>query len=581
MAIIEKIKDILKGEIGEDFEAKKVVSIKDSDKVLNKKIQLRIDEAEQIRKPKLPKWQDSLKFFDGDHWQVAQVSIPTYKADIVINKVFSTFRSLVAFETDNKPSPVLVPIMNPKTPDETKELLIKQAEMVESRLDDIWDDRFIPTVMTEIYYDRYIYDDGYGMYFWNTEDDDVDFEAIKPTELLRSPGAISIENAEYIIVEKKRSRKFLSDKYKKELIDKIKFVKTQDETKPGEVSATPVEKSERENLAVVYYYFEDDIRIVKSGDVILEKIRNPFWEWRSPKTQTEEMQKRFGDKIPQGWKPVKNHLKKPEKPIVHFKGYHLSCEFESRSLMKQLMPLNMAINKRKCQIQDIIDGTGNPQKIIDPSVPETEVRKITSQPGLKIRVHPDKYRTEPPSAPPAATFDDMLHSEQKFDDTAGHHDISRGAVPSKRMTKAETQMLRQTDVTPVRLLMRNSEVAMTKLLNGWVQLMKLFYDQPHYISKLNQLSAERVGEYLSRDDIPDNLSVQIKVGSTMPVAKELQRNEYKADFAAGALDLLTYLELMDYPNPKKIYDRIVETQKAAAEAAAAEAAAKGGTAAAQ
>ena len=105
--------------------------------------------------------------------------------------------------------------------------------------------------------------------------------------------------------------------------------------------------------------------------------------------------------------------------------------------------------------------------------------------------------------------------------------------------------------------------------------MKLFYDQPHYISKLNQLSEERVGEYLSRDDIPDNLSVQIKVGSTMPVAKEMQRNEYKADFAAGALDLMSYLELMDYPNPKKIYDRIVEQQQAAAEVVATEETVKG------
>ena len=193
------------------------------------------------------------------------------------------------------------------------------------------------------------------------------------------------------------------------------------------------------------------------------------------------------------------------KPIVHFKGYHLGGEFESRSLMKQIMKLNEAVNVRKCQIQDILNGTGSPQIVIDPSVSRDDAEKITSKPGLKIRVNPALIKVIPPSAPPPFTLEDMIHTERSFSDMVGLHEVSIGAASRKRQTGKELELLKESDITPIRLLMRNSESALIKLINGWVQLMKLFYDQPHYIGQLGQTGAERYGEFLIREEIPDNL----------------------------------------------------------------------------
>ena len=539
-------------------ESKKEIKLSDSDKTLLSKLEVRIDEGLAIRRTKKAEWRKYLRFFGGDQYNSIGVRLPPYKSNIFVNKVFATFRSLIALETDAKPSPIVNSRI--REDEQVKEDVIKANKKVESALDDIWDLRQVPLTLTEIYYDRYIFADGYGMYFWNNVDQDVDFEQIKPQELLRSAGSTSIDDAEFLIVEKWRNRKYFQDNFP-DKVNKIKFT-DKPLIKFDENEDEEVDGAERKNMALVYHYFQDDIWITKSGKEILSKKKNPFWEWRTVEEQTKEIQERFNGEVPDGWQPIRNHLMKPKKHIVHFKGYHLGGSFESVSLMKQIIGLNVNVNKRKGQIQDILNGTGSPQWIIDPSVPEAKVRQITSKPGIKIRVNPDLIRKEPASQPPQFTLEDLLHSERKFDDIAGLHEVSRGSTPRKRITKGEAEILRESDITPIRLLVRNSEAAIIDLLNGWVQLMKLFYDQPHYVGRLGQRSLETYGEDLIREEIPDNLTITVKVGSTLPVSKESRRSQFIQDFQLGAIDLLSYLEAMDYPNPEKIYERVLKQQAA-------------------
>src|SRR3990167_1247031 len=534
---------------GEDY-TKEEVSLEDSNEVLTDKLELRLREAEQALKMKLFEWQDALKFFRGKHWEVARVQIPTYKASVVINKFFAAVRSLVAFETDATPEPEVE--AQADFGDPNFDTIQEGAKKIRDALSFRWEQKQISSIFTEIYYDRYIYADGFGMYFWNVVEDDVDFEHIKPAELLRSPGSTSIDDAEYIIIKKCRNRKWFLENYP-DNINKIKFEQYSDVAK-WEQGLGLMEKSERQNLAQVEYYFEDEIWIIKCGKEILEKKQNPFWEFRTAEEQEREIIEKF-KVLPFSWQAVKNHLDKPEKPIVHFKGYYLGGEFYSESLIKQVMDLNLLVNKRKNQIQDNADGVGNGQWIVDPSVPEEEVRKITSYPGLKIRINPAFIKKEPGIPLPEFVFNDLLHTEQKFDDIMGHHEISRGVVPKKRMTRAETLAIRESDITPVRLVLRNSEVAISKLLNGWVQLMKLFYDQPHFISR-PQIEGN-LNFKIDRNEIPDNLSIIVRPGSTLPVSKPMRRLEYQQLYARGDLDPVSFFKLMDYPNPEKLAYRVL------------------------
>jgi len=534
----------------ENKEIKESISIDEKDYKILEKVKFRRDESEKLHNKKSKEWESNLKFFDGEHWEVAKVSLPTYKADTVINKFFAAVRSLVAFETDAKPDPEVEARIS--TTDANYQEIVDKTKKIESMLDYRWGTDNVPNILTEIYYDRYIFDDGWGMYFWNAEIDDVDFEQIKPSELMFAPGATCVDDAEYIIIQKYRNRKWFEDNYPDA---KVKF------EAPKEAGLKTSEMIDYENMAKVYHYLDDEIWIFFTEDEILDKMQNPNWEWRSEEEQKKEIEEKIGQ-VPIDWSPVKNHLLRPQKPIIHFKGYHLGGELYSRSLIKQVAGLSFAIDKRKCQIQDNADAVGNGQWLIDPSIPLKDVSNITSQAGLKIRINPAMAQKIMGTPLPEFVFTDLQHSEAKFDDMMGHHEISRGASSSKRQTAREAMLLRETDITPVRLLMRNSEEAIEKLLNGWVQLMKLFYDIPHYVGKSGGAGLrDSSGQMLLRNEIPDSLSIKIKVGSSLPTSRETKRLEYQEDLARGVLDPLTYLELMEYPNPKKILQRVVNYQQ--------------------
>lgn len=542
--IIDKIKDILsKEEI-----KKQEIQITNEDKDLLAKLKFRLQESDKLQKDKKSKWENALKFMRGKHWEVAGVKRPSYKSDTIVNKWFAAVRSLVAFETDAKPEPELDARVSPEDP--MAEQIHANVKKVEAAIDYRWDVINMPFKLTKILYDRYNFDDGYGMYFWNSEIDDVDFEQIKPKELLRAPGATSVEDAEYLIIRKFRNKKWFEIYYPEEA-DKIKYEGNRERLSETE----NVESSEYENMAEVFYYFEDNIWITFTETKILEKIKNPHWEWRSEDEQREEL----GEMIPQDWQPVRNHFTSPQKPIVHFQGYHLGGQFESESLLDQVISLNNNINKRKCQISDNADAA-NGQWVIDPSVPKNQVDKITTEPGLKIRVNPTLIRRESGTPLPEFVFMDLEATKMDFDDMMGHHDVSRGASSTKRMTKGEVTMLRETDITPVRLLMRNSEVSIAKILNGWIQLMKLYYDIPHYVGQFGTSTKEGAGQYLTRDEIPINLMLNIKVGSTMPVSRESRRAEYQQWAMAGLMDLKTFYEKMGEPNPEKLANRAMNAR---------------------
>ena len=308
------------------------VSIEDDDKTLIKKIKFRVEESEFLLKSKLHEWDDNMKLFDGKHWELAGVQIPSYKADTIINKFWAAIRSLVAFETDAKPEPEVESRIDPL--DEGAEGIREGARKVKDSLSYRWDTLNIPNVLTEIYYDRYIFNDGFGMYFWNILEDDVDFEQLKPREVLRSPGSTSIEDSEYIIVQKWRAKNWFEYNYP-DKIKKVKFQNYKEIVSTETAGLYDTEKSERENMALVEHYFEDDIWVIRCGDVILEKKMNPFFEWRTETEQQEDMREKFGEnwfETFSNWKPIKNHFIKPEKPIIQFKGYHLGGEFYSKDL---------------------------------------------------------------------------------------------------------------------------------------------------------------------------------------------------------------------------------------------------------
>ncbi len=522
------------------------IDIEDKEEDLVQRINQRSEECSAWQKEKWKSIKDNIKLFDGDHWEVADVKLPQYKSDVVVNKIFSTIRSLVGYETDSRPVPAVY-AGRKENPEQAKKANT-QAFLLQDLLQSGWDFREGTIKLSAVLFNRYLEDDAFVMPFWNFEIDDWDFERIPHRNLKISPNAANIEDAEYIIIEKWKNKRWIKENYPKIELKDLEYFSQDEKGKDDQ----PKDKTEgRKFMAKIEYYIEDDFWIVKCGKKILERKENPYYEFRSEEEQKQEWIEKYASE--EGFIPIHNHFIKSRKPIVQFKGYYLDDGVYSHSVMKQVKKLTYNLNHRKAQVEDNA-AMANGQWVVDPSVPDAVVRKITSKPNLVIRIAPDLVRKEPGRPLPEFVMADMNHTERCIDDMFGHHEVSRG-VSERSKTLGESQLLKESDLTPVRLLERNTEVALSELFSWFVQLSKLFYTEPHYIRKLG-ISDTEIYQSLIATDIEDGIEVIIKPGSLTPSPKTQKKNEAMMLAQAGKLSLLDLYEILEYPSPEKMVQRL-------------------------
>jgi len=95
-----------------------------------------------------------------------------------------------------------------------------------------------------------------------------------------------------------------------------------------------------------------------------------------------------------------------------------------------------------------------------------------------------------------------------------------------------------------------------QVFNWFVQLMYVYYDEPHSASVLGQ---ERAKEYITlvNTELTSSLSVGVKEGSMIPKDMLTRRNEAVDLYMSGKLDPVTAFDRMEFPDPKESAKRSV------------------------
>lgn len=513
----------------------------DNDKVLLIKTRAMIDDCQAVHKDRIEHFDDNDKFFDGDIWKGERTG---YHSDVHLNLIMPATRSQAGLLTDSQPEPMAQPPPsdNLKEYNQNNEV----AKTVERCIGQRWKEIEGQNRLVRLCYYILLYEDGYAMPFWNEDDDDVDFEVLKPHQVLLPPSAENPDSASYVIIERLKSRQWIRENYPKQ-VNKVKFttasVKRTSDWYAGKGESQSGGGSRIENVAVVHEILTKEARIVKAGNVILDKEVNPYW----------------ADEYRQASESVSNFFDSPQIPLIPFNSMDLG-ERNSRSILNQLKPVQRAIDRRKQQIDENATLMGNGQIIYDSSrVSKKEIEeKITNEPGLLIGVPggSETIQRDTPSGLPQYISFDLDHSKVAFDNIVGHHDISRGQKPT-RQTATEAAILKESDVTPIRLISREIDSGLSQLFRWWVHLMKLYYNQAHYIEKVGVSETMEI-ESLTQGKIPDGLRIGVKDGSTMPINKQERRQDAIQLAQMQLLDPLSLFEILEFPSPEKYAQRLQE-----------------------
>lgn len=552
----------------------------DTDEVISQKIELRLGEGKELYDAIIKEVEDNERIFLGkldDLGGETGTTLSKYNSKALLNRVYLTIRNMVGLDTDNLPKVQMIPSKD--TPPS-----IKRAERVKNAIEYGFIRVGFMDVITKCLFDTRIKRDSFAKWFWNYDKNDFDLEPVMIEEITVSPEATTIQDAEYLIYHPLKSRKWWKDNYPDQYSN-IKFENLKSNELKGRGTRQIANVSVgRGNVARLYEYWENDIVILmvyaKNGErIILEKKNNPYFEYRDPllqitdwakQTRPEAFMQAQAQGIPeqeavqvvvqpeelQNFKPIVNFLSEPRKPFVQFPSMKLLGKFYSTNLIAQVRETLVNYINKKRQTADNLRGC-NVKLVVDSnSFNEEERASINDEPFQVLFA--DMQTNANPVQMVAPTFPelngllaDMRHDEQYIDDVFGNHEISRGAGNAN--TLGQDQMNAESDRTPVRMQSRAVETAVKEIIEGWIQLIKMYYTEKHWVKKLGGKEGIEMQELINHD-VEEGIEPLIVPQSMMKVDKMGRALQL---FQAGALDPYTLFTELEIPDPKQKSDRLI------------------------
>lgn len=429
--------------------------------------------------------------------------------------------------------------------------------------------------------------------FWNPKINDLDCRALDPRDIRVSKTARKEEESEFVIEEVKDNLCSLLSRFpkkEKEILEKSGF--TEDTANDAYIMNPEVKYKEA---------WIGDYVIFKYDNIILDKIRNPYWDWdgimitdeeeqqinasygedrralftqikldqanrqqstapspevetNSPQTVEGEIPPNEGHSEPQTYKAYNfNYFNQPRKPYIWATILNNENSPIGRTdFITMAIPLQLAIDSRKqdigknCElVNGIIKVDAEVMSKADAQSLAYEAKGIIWGKGVVAGVS-----RETGTPLPQMVFDDMLDSRQEIDNIMAASSAFRGEREGQE-TKAGRLALIQQSFLRLNELVQVVDFVYGELFGWFYQLAKTRYTEPHIAKWTGKDKAVEMIE-LMQDDFETGSEVQVIKGKTLPVDSEFRFERAQKDVEQGFISPIDYMEEAGYPNPKDL-----------------------------
>jgi hypothetical protein len=429
--------------------------------------------------------------------------------------------------------------------------------------------------------------------FWNPKINDFDCRALDPRDIRVSKTARKEEESEFVIEEVKDNLCSLLSRFpkkEKEILEKSGF--TEDTANDAYIMNPEVKYKEA---------WIGDYVIFKYDNIILDKIRNPYWDWdgimitdeeeqqinasygedrralftqikldqanrqqstapspevetNAPQTVEGEIPPNEGHSEPQTYKAYNfNYFNQPRKPYIWATILNNENSPVGRTdFITMAIPLQLAIDSRKqdigknCElVNGIIKVDSEVMGKSDAQMLAFEAKGIIWGKGVVAGV-----ARETGTPLPQMVFDDMLDSRQEIDNIMAASSAFRGEREGQE-TKAGRLALIQQSFLRLNELVQVVDFVYGEVTGWFYQLAKTRYTEPHIAKWTGKDKAVEMIE-LMQDDFETGSEVQVIKGKTLPVDSEFRFERAQKDVEQGFISPIDYMEEAGYPNPKDL-----------------------------
>ena len=302
----------------------------------------------------------------------------------------------------------------------------------------------------------------------------------------------------------------------------------------------------------------------KFKDLLLKKMRNPYWDWEGKKrmytmeagkkrmpTDEEMRNMMFGESPEMGVEQYYyNYFSDPQFPYI-FMGYDQWGEMplDETSPIEQILPIQDNVNKRGRQITEMNDrAKGKHIFSTEGGIEKKTIEEMDmNNPDEDILVDGkvnEVHSFIPGQPAPAQLYKEQEQERQKAFAKMKTHSTTRGEKTSDVATT--NQILREADFGAIDDMVNETINPAAEKMAAWaMQFIRLFYTVDH-MKKILGADGQVTWTRINRDSVEDGMEVTISASGV----DKIQRKREAFERARMKLtDPLSFYEDTDVPDP--------------------------------
>jgi hypothetical protein len=396
---------------------------------------------------------------------------------------------------------------------------------------------------------------GVAKLVWNEEEEEIEVQIPRTKDIILDPNFSINDNMQYegeYIGERIRDKASV-------MVEKFPKKKKEIEAMVNGKMGTIIDYTE---------WWTDDYVFWTLKDIVLDKARNPHWNYREERETVDEFGEPTMEEIPEF-----NHFLSPQKPYAFMSIFNLGDQpHDSTSLISQNIPNQKRINELHKQIEKNVKMMNGGMAI---SGEKSGLSKEeSSRAGKALREGHIIYLNSGDPNTSIARFNQGSLPADVFNSLYDFRNELRSIFGVSGSTASGTQ---QEQTVRGKIIVRQQDQSRIgggvtefleqfadRIFNYMLQMMMVYYDKEHVASLIGEAGAD---EYvtLSRQEfmqVPAKLTVSVKEGSLIP-KDPLTKSSQAMDLAnAGMLDPISLFEALDYPDPRGTAEKMYKWNNA-------------------
>lgn len=321
-------------------------------------------------------------------------------------------------------------------------------------------------------------------------------------------------------------------------------------------------------LGTMLEYFEwtyrDTEKFYTLDEIVLGKFKNHMWNYNSEQIQVDSSSGEPQTTSVEG----KNHLLKPSANYRFLSIFSTGIQpHDETSLIMQNIGIQDLINRRWRQIDKNISRINNGLVVNGRSFTDEQASLAATalRRGTAIRVpNPSGASLEsdvmnfPAPQLAASVMENMQDARNELKNLFGTAGSSAQGTRNQETARGQI-MVNQMDASRIGGgVAEYLEQLADAIYNYWVQIMYVYYDEPHYMAvaginggkEMLALSSVQFG-------LTKTLNITVKDGSLIPKDPLTQRNEAMQLWSASAIDPRTLFQKLEYPDPNEATRQLI------------------------